>query len=91
MDTLQAVSDVTLNPALVGVIPALMVLGFVLKSTPRCPDWIISWVIVVAGVAAGIATVGFNVDGVANGMIAAGGAIGTHQLWNQTKNKRIDA
>ncbi|WCK56385.1 phage holin family protein [Aneurinibacillus sp. Ricciae_BoGa-3] len=84
----KLISDVTLDPALLGVIPALLVLGTILKITPKCPDWIIAWIILFAGIASGIATVGFSVRGIANGMIAAGSAIGTHQLWKQTTKRQ---
>jgi hypothetical protein len=84
----RLISDVTLDPALLGVIPALLVLGTILKVTPKCPDWLIAWFILFAGIAAGIFAIGLSVKGVANGMIAAGSAIGTHQLWKQTTNRK---
>lgn len=80
-------SHITLHPALVLVAPALIILGYVLKQTPKCQDWMIIWVLLVTGIISGIAAIGPDLDGVANGVIAAGMAITSHQAWKQTTER----
>lgn len=81
-------TDVQLHESLVLVVPALLVIGFALKKTPKCPDWLIVWLILILGLVAGVATLGFNVDGIANGIIAGGLAVTSNQVYKQTVNKR---
>jgi hypothetical protein len=65
-----------------------MVLGYVLKQTPHFPDWLIIWVLLIVGMISGVIAIGLNVDGVANGIIAAGMAITSHQAWKQTIERK---
>ncbi|HJV46154.1 MAG TPA: phage holin family protein [Bacillota bacterium] len=80
-DILQSI---TLDPALIMVIPSLNIVGYALKQTPHCPNWLILWVLLALGVIAGILTIGLTVAGVANGIIATGMAVTTHQAFKQT-------
>lgn len=84
--------DIVIDPQLVIVVPALMILGYALKRTPFIPNWLIVWIIIFGGVVASVFTLGFTVNGVANGIIAGGFAITSHQMIKQTKegNKRKD-
>jgi len=84
----ELLSNITLNPTLGLVFPALMVLGYVLKQTPHFPDWLIIWVLLIVGMISGVIAIGLNVDGVANGIIAAGMAITSHQAWKQTIERK---
>lgn len=77
-------STIELHSALVTVVPVLIILGFALKNTPKVPDWTIVWVLLLLGALAGVLAVGFNVEGFANGVIAAGLAIASHQAFKQT-------
>jgi hypothetical protein len=79
---------ITLNPALILVAPSLNIIGYVLKQTPHCPNWLILWILLALGVVAGILTIGPTVDGVANGIIATGMAVTTHQAFKQTVERR---
>ncbi len=80
-------TGIDIDPALVLVVPALLIIGFALKKTPKCPDWLITWVILVLGAFAGLVSVGYDVNGFANGLIAGGLAIASNQLYKQTKNR----
>ncbi|MEW9671423.1 phage holin family protein [Ammoniphilus sp. 3BR4] len=80
----QFLEGITLDPALVLVAPALNVIGYALKQTPFIPNWLIIWILLGLGIIAGILSIGFTVNGVANGIIATGMAITTHQAVKQT-------
>ncbi|RSK27387.1 hypothetical protein EJF36_11105 [Bacillus sp. HMF5848] len=80
----EILSQIKINQQLIIVVPALMVLGYILKKTPRIPDWLILWFLLLVGVVSSIITLGFSVNGVANGIIAAGMAITSHQAIKQT-------
>lgn len=76
--------QIVVHPQLVIVVPALMILGYALKKTPYIKNWMIIWIILFAGILASIVTLGFSVNGIANGIIAGGAAITSHQMFKQT-------
>ncbi|OEH92858.1 hypothetical protein BFG57_01655 [Bacillus solimangrovi] len=65
-----------------------MVVGYALKVTPFIKDWMIIWVLLICGVIASGLRLGFDVNGIANGLIAAGAAITTHQFFKQSIQKK---
>lgn len=73
------------------VVVALLVLGYFLKRTPWIQDWMIPWTLTVTGIllACGVLQT-FTVESVVQGILAAGIATLTHQLWKQTTEKRKD-
>ncbi|MDF0726274.1 phage holin family protein [Cytobacillus sp. S13-E01] len=77
-------SQIAIHPQLVLVVPALLILGYALKNTPKVQDWMIIWILLLLGIMASILKLGFTVNGIANGMIAAGAAITTHQAIKQS-------
>ena len=87
----EVFSQISIHPQLVIVVPSLMVIGFALKKTPRVKDWMIIWILMFLGVVASVLTLGYTISGIANGLIAAGAAITTHQTYKQSflsrKNK----
>ncbi|WP_286166051.1 phage holin family protein [Peribacillus frigoritolerans] len=86
---LSSVFDqISVHPQLVIVVPALMILGYALKRTPKVQDWMIVWILLGAGIMASIFTLGFSVSSIANGFIAAGAAITTHQAYKQSVVER---
>ncbi|USK32278.1 phage holin family protein [Bacillus sp. F19] len=82
--------QISVHPQLVIVVPALMILGYALKRTPNVQDWMIIWILLGAGIIASIFTLGFSVSSIANGFIAAGAAITTHQAYKQSVVERND-
>lgn len=71
------------------VVVVLLVIGYFLKRTPRVQDWMIPWSLTLAGIvlACGILQA-VTVESVVQGILAAGIASLTHQLWKQTTDKR---
>lgn len=84
---IDMLSQVEISDKLAVVVPALMIIGYALKRTPRVADWMIVWIVLLIGVIASVFTLGLTVSGIANGVIAAGAAITTHQAYKQTKNR----
>jgi NhaP-type Na+/H+ or K+/H+ antiporter len=81
--------QISIHPQLMIVVPALLILGYALKRTPKIQNWMIIWILMFAGIIASIFQLGLSVNGVANGMIAAGSAITCHQFAKQSvKNNR---
>lgn len=81
-------SQISIHSQLVLVVPALIILGFALKHTPKVHDWMIIWILLLAGTLASVIKLGFTVNGIANGIIAAGAAITTHQFIKQSRKSR---
>lgn len=71
------------------VVAVLLLLGYFLKRTPRVQDWSIPWLLTLAGIvlACGILQA-VTVESIVQGILAAGVASLTHQLWKQTTEKR---
>lgn len=72
------------------MVPALWVIGFALKHTPKIPDWTIIWILLVLAVGVGTFSFGFSFDALMNGVIAAGIAVFGHQMYKQTFGTRIE-
>lgn len=68
------------------LIPVLWIIGFFLKKTPKFPNWLIVWVLVTIGIIASLFIIGFDVNGVIQGVLAAGVAALGYDLFKQTKD-----
>ncbi|KYG89143.1 holin [[Bacillus] sp. KCTC 13219] len=73
------------------VVPALLVIGQILKSTPKMPDWVIPYFILIAGVLLTVALMGFNVNAIIQGVLVAGAAVFANQLYKQYVHKDGDS
>lgn len=75
------------------MVPALWVIGYGLKQTPKIPDWTIIWILLVISISFGSFAFGFSTEGILNGVIAAGVAVLGHQMFKQTigtrRNKKL--
>ncbi|UED78065.1 phage holin family protein [Brevibacillus sp. DP1.3A] len=73
------------------VFVVLLLIGYFLKRTPHVQDWMIPYALTAAGIllACGILK-SFTIESVVQGILAAGVASLTHQLWKQTSDKRSD-
>lgn len=73
-----------LNENYLFLVPALWVLGYALKKTPKVPDWTIIWVLFLVSVGMALFTFGVNTEAITQGIVAAGAAVLGHQLVKQT-------
>lgn len=78
MDLLQYIVDEALI-----VIPALWVIGAILKRTPNIPDWTIAYVLLLLGVVSTVSLLGFSPQSVVQGVLVTGAAVLGHQLVKQ--------
>ena len=63
--------------------PVLFIMGKILKSTPKLPNWIIPYLLGAAGIAMCVGVQGFNVDAVTQGVLVSGLSVYGHQLIKQ--------
>jgi hypothetical protein len=73
-----------LNQKYIMLVPALWVIGLALKHTPWVPDWTIIWILLFLSVGFGAIAFGFSVNGILNGVTAAGIAVLGHQMYKQS-------
>lgn len=66
------------------VVPALWVLGMFAKQTPRVPNWLIPWGLLVVSLGLTHALHGVGADAWIQGILAAGAAVLGHQLLKQS-------
>lgn len=65
------------------LVPAIYVLGMIIKNTEKVPDKYIPVVLLIAGVVGAIALMGLNANAVIQGILVAGAAVYTNQLLKQ--------
>ena len=65
------------------LIPALWVIGAIIKKIPNAPDWIIPFVLLGLAVAGAIGLLGFSVDSIIQGVLVAGAAVFGNQIIKQ--------
>ncbi|ENH97903.1 hypothetical protein J416_03081 [Gracilibacillus halophilus YIM-C55.5] len=66
------------------IVPALWFIGYACKRTPFIPDWLIVWILLCIGVLASCFFYGWSVRAIADGVIATGIAVFSHQIVKQT-------
>lgn len=70
------------------LIPALAVLGAILKAIPAVPNWAIPLILLVPGVIGAMMLLGWNVRGAIQGVLATGMAVYGNQLCKQITKKK---
>lgn len=80
MDVVQYVVEEALI-----LIPALWVIGAILKHTPSVPDWTIAYILLAIGIVGTVALLGFTPANVIQGVLVAGAAVLGHQLVKQAR------
>lgn len=66
------------------LVPALWVVGYAMKQTPKVPDWSIIWILLGISLGMGTLAFGFTAEAITNAIIAAGVSVFGHQLVKQT-------
>lgn len=74
-----------LVPEVLILIPVLWLVGFFFKKTPKVPDWVVVWIILTLGIVASLFIVGFDINGVLQGVLVAGVSVLGYDLYKQTK------
>ncbi|MGD2196234.1 phage holin family protein [Lysinibacillus fusiformis] len=69
------------------VVPVLLVIGQVLKNTPKMQDWLIPYILLVFGVAFTIGVMGITMQSIVQGVLVSGAAVFSNQLYKQYSDK----
>lgn len=81
---MEYLTEYIIEQALI-VVPALIVLGFVIKSTTFLKDKYIPLALLVFGILLSVSLMGFNADAIIQGVLVTGAAVLAHQGYKQTK------
>ena len=87
-----------INPETMVLVPVLIILGLMIKKIPKIKDWKIPIILGVLGIAMAIAIFGLKdgfagptiLNGIIQGILAAGMAVYVHQLTIQYNKKRVE-
>ncbi|RDI45886.1 phage holin family protein [Falsibacillus pallidus] len=69
------------------LIPVLMVIGKIIKNTPKIKNWVIPYILLVLGVVFAGLIMGFSMDSFFQGVLVAGTSVFGHQIVKQTIEK----
>ncbi|MFD1639749.1 phage holin family protein [Evansella tamaricis] len=69
------------------LIPVLMIIGKMLKDTPKIMDWTIPYLLLILGVVLSVLIMGVSIDSFIQGILVTGAAVFTHQLVKQTRKQ----
>ncbi|WP_208917930.1 phage holin family protein [Paenibacillus uliginis] len=75
-----------IDPRLLIVVSACWVIGFILKKTPKIPDWSIVYIVLVLAVTLTVGLIGWSVEALIQGILAGAFAVFGHQAVKQAKN-----
>ncbi|MDQ0114343.1 phage holin family protein [Paenibacillus harenae] len=75
-----------IDPKLLIVVAACWVIGYVLKQTPRVPNWSIVYIVTAVAVLFTIWLVGFSAEAVIQGVLVGAFAVFGHQIAKQAKD-----
>ncbi|MEK4132043.1 phage holin family protein [Solibacillus sp. FSL W8-0474] len=87
MDIVELLGKYIVTDGLI-LIPVLVILGTMLKSTPKISDWIIPYILLIVGVVLALFLLGFDVYGFIQGVLISGAAVFAHQLYKQSAKKQ---
>lgn len=73
-----------IDPRLLIVVAACWVIGWVLKRTPKVPDWSIVYIVLIVAVWLTIGLLGWSVEALIQGILAGAFAVFGHQAVKQT-------
>ena len=87
-----------IQPEILILIPVLIILGLMLKKAEYIKDWTIPIILGVIGILFAILILGFEngfigqviLNGILQGILAAGMAVYVHQLTIQSTRKRVE-
>ncbi|MDK8182128.1 phage holin family protein [Paenibacillus sp. UMB4589-SE434] len=74
-----------IDPALLIVVAACWVAGYVLKQTPRVQDWTIVYIVTGLAIVMTVWILGFGPQSIIQGILAGAFSVFSHQVIKQTK------
>nr|WP_036690359.1 phage holin family protein [Paenibacillus tyrfis] len=79
-----------IDPKLIIVVVACWILGYILKQTPRVPDWSIIYIVTVVAAVFASLLIGFSAVSVLQGILCGAVAVYGNQLLKQAKKVNGD-
>lgn len=76
-----------IDPKLLIVVAACWVFGYVLKQTPRVPNWSIVYMVTAAALGLTVWLIGWGPEAVIQGVLAGAFAVFGHQIVKQAKER----
>ena len=73
-----------IDPRLFMVVVACWVIGYVLKQTPKVPNWSIVYLVMVVSILFTTGLIGWSVENIIQGILAGAFAVFGHQAVKQT-------
>ncbi|MDR9857828.1 phage holin family protein [Paenibacillus sp. VCA1] len=74
-----------IDPKLLIVVAACWIIGYMIKQTPRVPDWSIVYVVVVVSILLTVWMLGWGAESLIQGILAGAFAVFGHQAVKQAK------
>ena len=90
-DSLYAMIEQYVEPEMLILIPVLMFLGWMMKSTPNLPDWLIPYLNTIVAIAGGIILADTVFDGFIQGILISAMSTFTHNLYKQWNKRNSDS
>lgn len=75
-----------IDPRLFMVVAACWVIGYILKRTPKVPDWSIVYIVVVVAVIFAVGLIGWGIESIIQGILTGAFAVFGHQAVKQGIN-----
>ncbi|MDH6430295.1 MULTISPECIES: phage holin family protein [unclassified Paenibacillus] len=74
-----------INPELLVVVVACWIIGYVLKKTPRVPDWSIVYIVTLMAIVFAVLMLGFVITSFIQGILCGAVAVYGNQLVKQSR------
>ena len=84
---MEIISYITENALI--LIPALLIIGQIIKNTEKIPNKYIPLLLLPCGVAGAMALGGPDIDAAIQGVLVTGAAIYGNQVWKQLRNTKF--
>ena len=75
------------EPEMLILVPALLFLGWMMKSTPNVPNWLIPYLNTAIAIAGGILLAESVTDGIIQGLLVSAMSTLTYNLYQQWKKR----
>lgn len=86
-DELYSLVKQYVEPEMLILIPVLLFLGWMMKTTPNIPNWVIPYVNTVIAIAGGVVLAATTVDGIIQGVLISAMSTLVYNLYKQWRKK----
>jgi len=86
-DGLYSLVKQYVEPEMLIFIPVLLFIGWMMKTTPNVPDWVIPYVNTVIAIAGGVILAATTIDGIIQGIIMSATTTLLYNLYKQWRKR----